>query len=171
MVILGFIPSTFIGCSDEDEDDTIDASGVVSLELDESVLTVFEKTVLQVDFTFSSDRVFDNGENVVIAIILPDGILYEEGSAELDTIFGDDGIGPQVSICPTGETLLVFDMDNFDLNDLENPSGDADGRLTMIVQGLRPVPLSTIEARGDDNASFRCGQLFIPDQQVAIGVL
>lgn len=171
LVILGFTPCIFVGCADEDEDDSIDSSQVVSLELDENLLTILEKTVLQVDFTFSSDGVFDDGENVVLAVKLPDGILYVEGSAELDTIFGDDGIGAQVSFCSTGETFLVFDMDNFDLNDLENPEGNADGRLTLTVQGLAPIPISAIEARADDNATFRCEQLFVPDQQVAIGVL
>jgi hypothetical protein len=130
-------------CSGDDEDDDpdfFDDAEVVDLSLEDSTIEVNEATILAVEFSFDFSRVFDDDENVVIVVRLPEGIEFRDGTSEIDGIDGDEEVGAQIVRCSgSDETFLIFDMDRFDLDDASNPPGDADAVLTLTIEGSDEV--------------------------------
>lgn len=163
------------GCGDDDDDDDNGIrpeSRVVNIFLDKSVIPVGDTAVVNVDVTFDSDSVFDDNENVVVVVQLPNGIAYVNDSSEIQGITGDSGVGAQVTNCAsTGEAFLLYDLDENDLDTAENPDGDADARISFTIQGAASTGPQTIQANAGDNAViFTCGQPFASDAQAAVAV-
>lgn len=157
----------------DDDDDFFEDADVIDLSVEDSNIEVGEGTVLAVEFSFDADRVFNDGDNVVVVVKLPEGLEFRDGTSEIDGVDGDDSLGAQIVRCSgSNETYLIFDMDEFDLDNASNPPGDADAVLTMTVDGVAPVDFETIEATaGDNEPLFECGERFISDEQAAITVV
>ena len=108
-ILLGFSLLSLNACSDWFDDDT-DAE-VRSLTINNVVIRIGEKGEIDVDFRFSEDDVFNDNEDVVIAISLPMGVQYLVGSAEIDGFFSDEDVDPFISTCDDGSSILFFDFD------------------------------------------------------------
>ena len=111
-------------------------------------------------------------DNVVVVVRLPPELEYRDDTSEIDGSAGDDKVGAQVTHCAdTGETFLVYDLDRFDLDEARNPSGDADARLTLTIDGVLPTSSTEIGARAEENGvSFSCGGVFLPDESIVVDV-
>lgn len=164
------------GCNSDsdDDDDFFNSARVVDLALQDSTIRVGEGTVVAVNFSFDASRVFNDGDSVIVVVRLPAELEYRDGTAEIDGLGGeDDGVGAQVVRCGNlGESYLIFDMDEFDLDQAENPSGDGDAVLTLTVDGIDPLQFGTIEAaaNGETSPLFTCGGSFASDEEVSLSV-
>lgn len=160
------------GCGSDNDDSSgpLDVQ-VVDVGIEQSVLIVGEASVIDVEFSFDAGQVFDDGRTVDVLVLLPAGVAFREGSSEIDVVGGDDDdVGAQVLSCPTtGETYLLFSLDENDLDVAENPDGNADARLTLTVDAVAPT-VTSIGARADEVAIFACGGPFVADAAVALQI-
>lgn len=172
-----FLALAMTGCGDDDDDEDgggfNDPASVVNLTIDKGILARGEQAVVTVETTFDAENIFDDGSNLVIVVRLPNGVVYVGETSEIDTIVDDRGVGAQVTTCAgTGETFLLYDLDENDLDSAENPGGDADMRLTLTVQGAATTGPVTIDAAAEENTQFfACGQPFSAERQAAVSVL
>lgn len=171
--ILGLLLSTtalaMSGCggSGDSGGGTID-----SMTLEQSVIAVGGATVIDVDFSYDAGNVFDNDARVILHVLLPAGVGFRSGSAEVDTVGGNDiSASANVTNCASsGETLVTFDLDEDELLGALNPGGDADATLTFTVDGIAATQ-GVIQGRADDTAdSTICGQPFTADATAFITV-
>ncbi len=172
--VLGLLCATALllsGCSGSDDDNSGISARVIDLLLDDDTIRVGEGSVLRSYFSFSSDRVFDDGANVVVVVRLPNGVTFRDGSAEIQRPLDDDSVGAQITNCPTGEQFLLFDLDSNDLDAAENPSGDADAELSLTVDGVAETTAVDIQVIARENTvNFQCGAPFAADRAVSIVV-
>lgn len=158
------------GSDDDDEDDG--GSRVTSVNLDDNPISLGGETVLYTEFSFSSDDIFDDDQNVFVVVKLPNTVRYKAGTTEIDRPTGEDhGVDPRVTSCPNGETFLAFDLDEDDLASAANPDGDADARLNMVLVGTQLSLAATIEAAArNNNILYGCDQPFFSDAVTTIRI-
>ena len=161
----------FTGCSSSDDDESVSAV-VTNFEVNDSTLSVGEGSVASVEFSFSSNAVFDDDKNLVITLRLPSSLRLREGTSEIDGV-RDESVGAQITNCPaTGEQFLVFDLDRFDLEEASNPNGDADARLTLTVDAIQAQEIAIVGARADgDIPIFACGLQFPVERELAMRIV
>ena len=169
-----FISLCSWGCGGgDDEDFFFDDAGVDDIDVDDSTIHAGGSTIVRVNFSYSASDVFENNERIVVVVRLPPELRYREGTAEIQTTFGsDDEVDPQGGICSdSGETFLVFDLDDRDLSDAENPGGDADAQLSLTVDALVPGGNVVIDATARERSvAFSCGQSFFSDAHQVLGI-
>ena len=162
------------GCGDGNDDDNESDGGsnVVELSADTNPVAVGGASIISVNFSFSSDDVFDDDQNVALVVFVPNALLYREGTAEIDRPVGDDrGVGPQVFPCASGGAFLLFDLDEDDLIEAENPSGNADAKLKFTVDAVSASASAVIQATARNNSvGFSCDTGLLPDAVTAIVV-
>lgn len=166
MTFLALISSaSLIACGSNDDGDSTHSSRVVSLNADRNPVTAAEGSIVSVDFSFSSDEVFDDGQNVVVVVHIPQELTFREGTSEVDSSTGEDrDVGPQGFNCGALGTYFLFDLDSDDLALADNPSGDADGRLKFTVDTVSATPTAQIQAIARNNTvGFSCESGFTPD--------
>ena len=164
-----FFLTAVSGCDTSSNSDAFDAE-VTKLEVSNNVIDLGDGTVVTAGFTFDTSSVFKDGENVTMVVQLPAGLSYRHGTAEIDDEVGDQDIDPEVIECPAGESYLSFDMDDNNLDDLNDPSGEAIGNLMLTVDGNEPGPW-LIQARArQDVVFYGCGQAFNSDASVYLTV-
>jgi hypothetical protein len=171
--ILGCLVVT-AGCGgdgDDDQDDTDDTINVTRVDFENGAISNGEQSVVSVDFSYDAEEVFEDGVHAMIVVKLPPQLQYLPESSEIDGIGTDEGVGAQVTTCSTtGETYLLYDLDENDLDLAENPDGDADARLTLTVTAVAPGN-ATIVARGDLTGLFACDVSFAADAGGSITIL
>lgn len=170
LLVLGIVLSGALlaGCGDDNDDESDGGAVTTSITLDPSVLGLADATIAAVQFSFSSDDVFDDDRNVALAVLLPSSLRYRNGSSEIQRPIDDRNVEPQVTFCADGSTLLVYDLDEDDLFDAENPGGNADAelRFTADAQAMAGTfSMSTVAA--NDSLPVACGLSF-PTQQSAV---
>ena len=164
-----FCLTAMSGCDTSSNSDAFDAE-VTKLEVDKNVIDLGDGTVVTAGFTFDTDSVFRDGENVIMVVQLPAGLSYRHGTAEIDDEIGDQDIDPEVIECPSGESYLSFNMNDNDLDDLNDPSGEAIGNLMFTVDGNAVGPW-LIQARARQEVVFYgCNQAFNSDASVYLTV-
>ncbi len=154
------------GCGDDDDDEFDGTTVVTGVAIDNSVLIHPESTVARVEFSFSSDDVFDDDQNVLLAVQLPSIVRYHEGSAELQRAIDDHQIDPLVESCGDGSSFLIFNFDEGDLIDADNPGGNADAELTLTIDSFARGTSSITAAGGLDTIFRSCDSAF-PAQGIA----
>lgn len=171
---LALLVGSLAGCSGSDDDNFVSAV-VTTIEVSDSVIAVGQGSVIAVDFSFSADDIFNDRKRIFLVVRLAPALAFREGTSEIDGAFSgdDEGVGAQITNClESGETFLLFNLDRFDLDEAENPAGDADARLNFTVDGILPEPQAIISARADGSpAIFTCGVEFIPEAATAIQVV
>lgn len=163
---------TLLGaCNSDDENSGISAR-IVEFFLDDNTINVGESTVLRSRFTFSANRVFDDGEHVMLVIRLPIEVAFRTGSAELQRPIDDRSVGAQITDCPeTGEQFLLFNLDDNDLRTVGNPEGEADAELALTIDAVTPAQAAIIQGVAQNNTViFSCGEPFISDRDLAIQI-
>ncbi|MCB0359994.1 MAG: hypothetical protein KDD44_10170 [Bdellovibrionales bacterium] len=162
-------------CSDSNSDDGIVSANVVTIEVSDNVLAVGQASIVAADFSYSANLIFGEDKHVFVTIRIAPGLDFREGTSEIDGITSsdDESVGADITRCPeSGEMFLVFDLDRFDLDSAQNPSGDADARLNFTVDAVAASPQSTISARADATPSiFACGEEFIPEAITVLQVV
>ena len=163
----------FCSCGGSGGDDTNFLSAhVVDIQAVDDSLEVGEGTVVAVDFTFDPFLVFDDGRNVVVTVRLPEGLDYRDNTSEVDGESADREIGAQVTFCPnSGETFLVYDMDDVDLEGAQNPPGEALARLTLTVDAIGRTSDGVVARADSDIPDDICSRDFFGDEGVFIDVL
>jgi hypothetical protein len=171
VLIVSALAISACGSSGDSDDDTL--AQVLKLKLEDAALSLGDKSLLDVDFSFAESTVFDDNRSVVVAIKLPKGIAYLQDSGAVDSKVSDDDVSPVRFPCTadTGE-LLVFNLDDQDLRNARDPEGDADGRLRIDVQAvLAGVGTGNIEARaGYDLVVASCDDSFFGEEVTPITV-
>ena len=171
-VVAAFLCFGFSACGgDGDDDNGVGTARVVNLFLDDAIIGVGQGTVVHTEFSFDADEVFDDGGNVRVVLRLPAQLAFRSGTGEIQAP-GDEDVGAQIFGCGAGaESFVLFDLDADDLDVAENPSGDADAEVTVIVDGLSAVSGGVIEAKASAlQPAFACGQAFLSDQSTLITV-
>ncbi|MCB0346412.1 MAG: hypothetical protein KDD66_14935 [Bdellovibrionales bacterium] len=162
--IIGLVVCT-AGCS-SDDNDFVNAD-VVRINLSDSTIAVGEGSVVAVEFSFSSNAVFSNEKTLYLVIRLDSSLMLREGTSEIDgfTSSADKSVGAQITECPeSGETILLYALDRFDLDEADNPSGDADARLNFTIDGIAADSEAIISARADDeNLMQSCETSLVPE--------
>lgn len=166
---LGLVSALSLSACGTESDTEADAR-VVDIFLEDSTIDVGDATVVRVDFRFDSSAVLDDGDNVRLVVRLPEGIQFRDGTAELVTLFGDDRIGAQVTNCSlSGESYLLFDMDEFDLDDVADIDGEADARLKLTIDAVARTGVEAIGATANNSqVPFSCGDFFVAEEATAV---
>jgi hypothetical protein len=147
-------------------------SNVVEIGSDDGVIRVGESTVIRVDFEYSFNEVFDDGENVIVLVRLGAELRLREGTSEIQGNFGDESVGAQVTNCDTGEQYLLFDLDDNDLSGAEDPFGEGDAELSFTVDAVVENPNAVIDALATNNSVFfECGGTFRGEEVTVVTVL
>jgi len=149
--------------SDDNDDDFFNDAEVTDVVVRDPVIREGDGTVVAVEFAFDPDRVFNDGDNIKVVVKLPPGVVYRDGTAEIDGLDdNDDKVGPQFASCPdTDELFLLFDLDEFDLDEATNPPGDGDAVVTLTIDGVANTDFATIDASAGNNLPpFSCGNFF-----------
>ena len=164
---------SFGGCGSEGDDDNFESPEITDMDLEEEAIRPLEGTVLAVEFSFDRSNVFDDNDEVAVVVRLPNGIIYREGTAEIDEDSGgDNGVNPETTLCSDGTAFVRFNFDENDLSGAEDPDGDGDARLTLTIDALRVLGSAVIEARADENsAPFGCNGSFLAEDRVVLTVL
>lgn len=169
VVTFAFLTTLSAGCSGDSDDDT-DAE-VREIAVDDRALTIGEEYGVDLDFSFARDSVFDDGDRVSIALQLPAGVAFVEGSSRIDG-FDDESVTPFVTGCSDGSSILFFDLDEDDLRGAEDPDGSADGRLELEIIGLALTDAVSIQARADYDGTFAsCDVGVLPQAAVVVSVV
>jgi hypothetical protein len=155
-------------CGGNDNDDPVD---VKEISAQDSALTVAQKTVVKVDFSFSADRVFDHDKTAYIVLQLPANLTFQRNSAEIQRLFDDNRVSPQVTDCSDGTTYLAFNFDDRDLVDATNPSGDADARVNFTVNAVSSGGDIIISGEGsEDPIDTVCGRSLDEEAVAAVTI-
>lgn len=135
---------------------------VVDLFADDESLNNGESTVLRARFSFSDDDVFNDDNIVAVVFQIPNELRFRLGTAEIQASIGDDNdIGAQITDCPGGEQYLLFELDDNDLIDAEDPSGEAKAELTLTLDSANTSVGALVQAFASrDSAFFGCGLVF-----------
>lgn len=171
-LVFAIIMFLLCSCGSSDDDNGTGAE-VTDLAVGSTSLQLGEQTVVAVKFTYSADDIFDNGENVVVVVKLPNGVSLVEGTSEVDSIFGDEEVTPSVNVCKqTGESFVIYDLDESDLDLASNPDGDADAKLNFTIRGVRTTDGEVLlEARAENNSVLYTCDQFSSDAQIALTVI
>lgn len=158
------------GCASGSEDDDTPAE-VVNISAQNSELSLGDTSKVYVDFTFARHEVFADDSKVGISIRLPAMVRYVEDSAEIDGSFGNEDVNPSLYSCGDGGSLLVAKVDEDELDDADNPSGEGDARFQFVIRGVS-LGAGIIEghARYDAAPSF-CDQSIAEQQSATIEVV
>ncbi len=145
---------------------------VVDITSDARIINFGSGTVLAVNVSFDAERI-SNGEHLFIVVRLPPQVEYNVGTTEIDglTTENDNAKTPILTNCASGEQFLAIDVSSVDLLQAQNPSGDADMRLNLSIQGTTRGIDAPIQATADDVVpAYACGQAFSAESEVMITV-
>lgn len=126
----------FGGCGGGNDNGSDGGSNVTRLYVDQGIIPVGGASIVTTQISFSSDDVFNDNKDVVVAVRLPSTLAYRPNTAEVSRPINDRGIDPVVISCGGGRSILQFVLDENELTDAENPSGDADAEITFTVDGI-----------------------------------
>lgn len=156
-------------CGGLGSDDT-DAR-VRSLTIARTTIAVGERRGIDLDFQFSRDDIFDDGDDLLISVVLPPSVEFIEDSGRIDGLIDDEDVDPVVALCEDGRSLLFFDLDDDELRGAEDPGGKSDARLEFDIIGVSPSAGANIEARADYNRSvLGCDSMVVPQESLLIAV-
>jgi len=170
ILLLGLLAAvTLNACGGNDDGNSHESARVVSLDSDTNPVGA-SGAIISVNVSFSSDEVFDNGENVVVVLHLPPQLALRGGTAEIDSTTGEDrDVGAQGLNCGAEGIYYLFDLDSDDLALADNPSGDADAKLKFTVDRVSAAGAVTIAGIARNNSvSFACGSSFPPDSVLTL---
>lgn len=157
-------------CSDAFHDDDAEAE-VKSITIGDSMIPRGEKRGIVLNLRYSEDDVFDDNDDVVVALVLPTELIYTEDSANIEGVFDDEGLNPIRIFCDDGSTLLIFNIDEDDLRGAQEPSS-ADARLRLEVTAVSLTSGANIEARADYNSTVAiCGIPITAQASLVISVV
>ncbi len=146
---------------------------VDNLNLEDHTVLQGQDTTLDIEFSFATDRIFDQQESVIIALKLPTGIDFVSGTSSVDSAIGGVSVDPEARLpCLDGGELLSFNLDSNDLRGARDPSGPSDARLTLGVNaGVNSPGNGVIESRaGYERAVGACDESFVGEAAVVISV-
>ncbi len=163
----------FLTACGSDSEDFFGDTQVETLSVNDSTIQLGEGTVLAVEFSFDENRVLSGGKNVRLVVKLPAELRYRDETAEIEEDFSDRKIGAQVTRCAaTGESYLLFDMDDNDLENASTPGNGADAKLKLTIDGISRAQFTVVAAQAREATPlFACGENFISDEQIAVSVL
>ena len=160
------ILATLISCGGNSE-----RTEVEDISIGNGNLTLGAKTVVGVEFSFDDYQVFNSADNIFLSVRLPNGVDFDAGSAEIQGAFGDEDIEPDVRVCDNGQTILIFDLDDNDLDRASDPSGEADAKVNFSVVGEKSVSSANIEASaGKARPIISCSDNFLSQKVEGIKV-
>ena len=139
------------GCGSNDED--TDAL-IREMNFNDSVISRGDGSVLKVDVQFSRDRIFNEDDELVIVLELPESLEYRRGSAEVQAPFEDEDVGANEVLCPSGVSYLEIELDEDDLFSAEDPDGKADARVTLTLDGVRTDALAVVRGKAAYNGAY-----------------
>jgi len=167
LLALLFIIVVLTGCDDENGS----SAYMVDISASNTNLRVGDGVVLYMDFYYSENKVFDDHDDVNVVVKLPNGVIYRNGTAELDGDRDDRSVDPQVTTCADGESYLFFPMDRYDLQYAKDPSGTANARLKLTVDGVLPVGVVFVEVTpSHQQIHYACGGQFYEEEGIGLKV-
>lgn len=161
---------TLISCGDNDGNGN---SRVVNAELNQNTIKVGESSVFRMGLEYSGTRKpFKNPPDISLIVLVPPGLSYRNGTAEIQRSVKDIRVNPVVTNCETGEQYLDFRLDGDDLVQGSKPSKNADVEVSLTIDGIQPVGIVNLQAKADRNLPlFSCGSKFSSDVEESIQVL
>jgi hypothetical protein len=162
----------FIGCSDDNSFDGGGVTEVVEIAAENSSIPLGEGTVIRINFLFDEFDVFDDGGQVNLVVKLPRQLSYLDESAEIDRSGSRDrDVDPRVRQCPNGDTFLLFELGESQLEGAENPFDGGDAQLKLTVNGEKRGDMISIEAAADESSvPFSCSRDFLFDERGIVSV-
>jgi hypothetical protein len=157
-----------------DDLDSVNAR-VVNSSLSERVLRVNQSAILTLGLEYenSDGLIFDRSSDISLVVKIPAGLIYREGTAEIQRLIDDKKITPTIVSCnSSGEQFLNFRLDSDDLDEGRDPSGSADVEIKLTLDAIAVTGVSLVEAVADeDTPLFSCGSFFANDVQETIQVI
>lgn len=152
-------------CGGGDGGDSVE---VTQISVDRSFLTVGDRSVINVEFSFSSDDVFNHDRTAYVVVKLPREVSFQLGSAEIQRPFDDNRVSPQINTCSDGTTYLSFAFDDRDLIDARNPGGDGDAQVNFTVRANSRGSGVIISGEASESPiATRCGTSLSDEQAIA----
>jgi hypothetical protein len=173
--VLGLGAVALLGCADDTDNDNSDATTEIKeIDADDTTIQVGDGTVVRFDFVFDEEDVFENDAQVQLVVKLPNELVFQNSSAKIDGFNSqnDDGVSPQIVRCNGGVSYLVFNLDQYDLDNASPPTSDTDAQLKMTINGRLTGTGLVIEARAEEgDVSYGCDKDFYPDEQQVVAVV
>ncbi len=168
--IAALLTLSLASCGDSDGDSN---SRVVNAELSDNVIQVGESSVFRMGLEYSGrSGLFNNPDDISLVVLVPAGLSYKNGTAEIQRSIEDKGVDPVVTNCATGEQYLDFRLDGDDLVQGSDPSGSADVEVSLTIEATSPVGIAILQATADRNQPlFSCGSLFAGDVEESIQIV
>jgi len=155
-------------CGDGDDDVT----EVVRLSVDDSLVRVGEGSVVRAGVSFSREDVFQDNDEIVLLVRLPQEVFLRRGTSEVQGRFSDEDIGAQIVSCDNGEIVLIFELDDNDLRFADDPSGDSNAEISFTISANAPVENGVISAIAVDTVFFSvCDDSVLFDAQTLISIV
>jgi hypothetical protein len=161
-----------LGCAEDDDFDGGGITQVVEIVADNSSIPLGEGSVIRVNFLFDEFDVLDDGGQVNLVVKLPRQLSYLDNSAEIDKPGSRDrDVDPRVRKCPNGDSYLLFDLGESQLEGAESPYDGGDAQLKFTVDGERRGEMISIQAAADESAvPYSCSREFLFDEQEIVSV-
>jgi hypothetical protein len=162
----------FAGCADDNEFDGGGVTEVVEIAAENSSIALGESTVIRINFLFDEFDVLDDGGQVNLVVKLPRQLSYLDDSAEIDKPGSRDrDVDPRVRACPNGDSFLVFELGESQLEGAEPPFDGGDAQLKFTVNGEKRGEMVGIEAAADESTvAYSCSREFLFDEQEIVSV-
>ena len=172
IVVAGVSAVMLAGCGSDNDIESDGSSNVVRVLADPSTLALNQGSIIRAEFSFASDDVFDDNQDVVLVVNLPATVRYRAGTAEIKRPIDDRSVIPEVISCGDGHSLLRFRFDESELTDAENPSGDADAVLSFTVDAVARGNVTVVSAQARNNAlGASCDSVGEPQSSALISVI
>lgn len=160
------------GCGSDNDNESDGGAEVKILSIEQDILRVGTASVVSVEFSFSSDDVFDDNRDVDVVVHLPSTLNYRLGSGDLKRPIDDNSVDPSITVCANGDSYLSFNLGGSELFDATNPDGDADAELRLTVDAVRSGTGFPLDASAqNDGVPFDCTGGMIVQQQILVDVV
>lgn len=161
----------FISCGGDNDEESDGGAGATRLALENSVLPLGGSQIVSVEFSFSSDDVFDDDRHVLVAVRIPSTASFRNGTAEVQRPVDDNDVAPEVIVCEDA-TYLRFDLDENELVDAENPSGDGDAEIRFTIDAVARGASGVLAASAqNDSIGITCEAGFPADRTASLDVV
>lgn len=160
-----------IGCGNGGSSDDHKPVTVTDIFTDDPSVVVGDDVDLTVQFSFANEAVVDNHHTVVVVVRVPNGLTFENGTARIDEIGGNDKVIPGIEVCGNGDTFLTFVLEKNVLENASDPDGSADAKLIMALRGTHSARVIIDAEAGYDEIAGSCTNGIIPQKSEAFVIL
>ena len=158
----------FLGCGGDGDAES--STSITSISPEPNILSVGGKSVVTFGLSYSAGDTFTENDRVGVTILIPAGLQFKTGSAEVERAIDDQSIAPSgITNCPDGSSFVSFSLSQDDLVLATNPRGNTDAEIRMELDSIAALGSVTVAASSSINGvAFSCGSPFASQNSAVI---